>query len=164
MKPKKTVTWRGKFSLKGVKSLVGIDSSVLIDLALYEKSVEYFKSYGFQFPSEVFCVTTNSIGEAKGVLINKYKKSLAWVNKRIDDILDQFYIQKIMYEDDFYQDAVTIERIGEKYGLNEEDVPIILTMWKHGVSIVMVRDKAFEDTCKELGIDVIGFPIVESFK
>jgi hypothetical protein len=27
-----------------------------------------------------------------------------------------------------------------------------------------VRDNAFENTCKELNIDVIGFPIIETLK
>lgn len=150
--------------MKGVKSLVGIDSSVLVDLALYEESVNYFKKLGFQFPKELFCTVTACVGEAKGVLINEYGKDVDWVNKRLDEILDSFFIEKRYWKDDFYDDVEVVENIGKKYGLNEEDVPIILTLWKHGVSIVIVRDKAFENTCKELNIDVIGFPTIETLK
>ena len=33
-------------NLKGVNSLVGIDASVLVDLALYDASIEYFQNDG----------------------------------------------------------------------------------------------------------------------
>ncbi len=164
MQPKKQFTWKGKINLKGVRSLVGIDASVLVDLALYEESVEFFKKLGFQFPKELFCTASNCIGEAKGVLINTYKKDVAWTNKRLDEILDKFFIEKLYCKDEFYEDIDVVKKIGDKYELNEEDVPIILTLWKNGVGIVIVRDKAFEDTCKELNIDVIGFPKIETLK
>ncbi len=164
MQQKREITWRGKISLKGVKSLICIDSSVLIDIALYEDSLNYFKKYGFQFPRDLFCVVTNSIGETKGVLINKYNKEPSWVNSRINFLLDEFYIQKLLYDESFHEEYDIIKKIGDKHGLNEEDIPIILTLWKHEISIVIARDKAFENTCKELGIDVISFPTVETFK
>jgi len=56
------------------------------------------------------------------------------------------------------EDVSVVEEIGQKYRLNAEDVPIIYGFWKLKVNIIVVRDNAFENTCKELNINVVKWP------
>tara|TARA_Y100000310_G_scaffold343333_1_gene450475 strand:- start:547 stop:1026 length:480 start_codon:yes stop_codon:yes gene_type:complete len=135
----------------------GLDTNVLVDLILYPKAVEYFKKRGYSFPDKFLCTLRQCIGECKGVLINKYDYSKDKANKEIDRILEEFMIEKlpdVVIEDD----VEVIEEIGQKYQLNDEDVPIIYGFWKLKVNIVVVRDNAFENTCKELNINAIRWP------
>lgn len=136
----------------------GLDANVLIDFVLYPKAKEYFEKRGFSFPDKFLCTLHQCIGEAKGVLINRYGYSEEKSNKEIDRIIDGFMIEKspaVVVEDDIS----VVEEIGQKYGLNEEDVPIIYGFWKLKINIVVVRDSAFENTCKELNINIIKWPI-----
>ena len=135
----------------------GLDTNVLVDLILYPKSVEYFKKRGYSFPGKFLCTLRQCIGECKGVLINRYDYSEGKANKEIDRILEEFMIEKlpnVVIEDDIE----VIEEIGQRYQLNDEDVPIIYGFWKLKVNIIVVRDTAFENTCKELNINVIRWP------
>lgn len=135
----------------------GLDANVLVDLVLYPKAKEYFQKRGYSFPDKFLCTLHQCIGEAKGVLINRYGYSKEKANKEIDRIVEEFMIEKspaVVVEDDIS----VIEEIGQKYGLNEEDVPIIYGFWKLKINIVVVRDNAFENTCKELNINIIRWP------
>ena len=135
----------------------GLDTNVLVDLILYSKAVDYFKKRGYPFPDKFLCTLRQCIGECKGVLINRYDYSEDKANKEIDRILEEFMIEKlpnVVIEDDIE----VIEEIGQKYQLNDEDVPIIYGFWKLKVNIIVVRDNAFENTRKELNINAIRWP------
>lgn len=135
----------------------GLDANVLVDLVLYPKAKGYFEERGYSFPDKFLCTLHQCIGEAKGVLINRYGYSEEKANKEIDRIIEEFMIEKspaVVVEDDIS----VVEEIGQKYGLNEEDVPIIYGFWKLKINIVVVRDNAFESTCKELNINIIRWP------
>lgn len=135
----------------------GLDANVLVDLVLYPKAKEYFQKRGYSFSDKFLCTLHQCIGETKGVLINRYGYSEEKANKEIDRIIKEFMIEKspaVVVEDDIS----VVEEIGQKYGLNEEDVPIIYGFWKLKINIVVVRDNAFESTCKELNINVIRWP------
>lgn len=135
----------------------GLDTNVLVDLILYPKAVDYFKKRGYSFPGKFLCTLCQCIGECKGVLINYYGYSEEKANKEINRILEEFMIEKssaVVVENDIKM----VEEIGKKHGLNDEDVPIIYGFWKLKINIVVVRDVAFENTCKELNINVIKWP------
>ncbi len=135
----------------------GLDANVLVDLVLYQKARDYFQMRGYSFPDKFLCTLHQCIGEAKGVLINKYGFSEMKANQELDRIIQEFMIEKspaVVVE----EDIGVVEEIGQKYGLNDEDVPIIYGFWKLKINIVVVRDNAFEDTCKELNINVIRWP------
>ncbi len=135
----------------------GLDANVLVDLILYPKAKEYFQKRGYSFPDKFLCTLHQCIGEAKGVLINKYNYSEEKANTKIDRILEEFMIEKslaVVVE----EDIVIVEEIGQKHNLNDEDIPIIYGFWKLKINIVVVRDIAFEKTCKELNINVIKWP------
>ena len=71
--------------------------------------------------------------------------------------MEDFLIEKlpnVVVEDD----VSVVEEIGQKYELNAEDVPIIYGFWKLKVNIIVVRDNAFENTCKELNINIVKWP------
>lgn len=135
----------------------GLDANVLVDLVLYPKAKEYFQKRGYSFPDKFLCTLHQCIGEAKGVLINRYGYSEEKTNEEIDRIIEEFMIEKspaVVVEDDIS----VVEEIGQKYGLNGEDVPIIYGFWKLKINIVVVRDNAFESACKELNINIIRWP------
>ncbi len=135
----------------------GLDTNVLVDVILYPKAVEYFQKKGYSFPNKFLCTLRQCLGECKGVLINRYDYSEEKANKEIDRVLYDFMIEKlpgVMIEDDIE----VIEEIGRKHGLNAEDVPIIYGFWKLKINMVVVRDHAFEKTCKELNINAIRWP------
>lgn len=135
----------------------GLDTNVLVDLVLYPQAKEYFEKRGYSFPEKFLCTLPQCIGECKGVLINRYGYSQEKANTYIDNIMETFLIEKlpnIIVE----EDVSVVEEIGKKYGLNNEDVPIIYAFWKLKVNIIVVRDNAFENTCKELSINVIRWP------
>lgn len=145
----KTTVFLGQFMTK-----CGIDANVIIDLVLYQSSREYFKKKGYSFPDKFLCTLPQVIGEIKGVLINKYDFKEEDADARINKVLKDFCIEKIKsfpINDDIH----IVEEIGEKYGLNDEDIPIIYSFWKYHVKMVLVRDKAFQKTCEELNINVI---------
>ena len=136
----------------------GLDTNVLIDLVLYPKAKEYFQKRGYSFPKKILCTLHQCIGEAKGVLINKYYYSEEKANQQLDGILEEFMIEKspaVVVQ----EDIEVVEEIGKMYSLNDEDVPIIYGFWKLKINIVVVRDVAFENTCKELNINVIKWPV-----
>ncbi len=135
----------------------GLDTNVLVDLVLYPRAVDYFQRRGYSFPDKFLCTLSQCIGECKGVLINRYAYSEEKANMRINEIMKDFLIEKlpnVLIEDDI----LVVEEIGQKYGLNYEDIPIIYGFWKLKVNIIVVRDNAFEETCKELNINVIRWP------
>ncbi len=135
----------------------GLDANVLVDLVLYPKAKEYFEKRGYSFPGKFLCTLPQCIGECKGVLINRYGYSKEKADIEIDRMIDEFLIEKLpnlVIEDDLS----VVEEIGQKYGLNEEDLPIIYGFWKLKVNIIVVRDNAFEDTCTELNIKVVKWP------
>lgn len=135
----------------------GVDTNVLVDLILYPNAKEYFKKKGYSFPDKFLCTIPQVIGETKGVLINRYNYSKDKADKEIDRILQEFVIEKLNFNS-FDEDISLIEEIGQKYKLNEEDITIIYAFWKMKVKIVVARDTAFENTCKELNINVIKWP------
>lgn len=124
---------------------------------LYQDAKEYFKKRGYSFPDKFLCVVPQIIGETKGVLINKYNYSEEQANKEIDRILQEFTIGKVTLWS-IEDDISIVDEIGKKHSLNQEDVLIIYSFWKLGVRIVVSRDLAFENTCKELNINVIKWP------
>lgn len=135
----------------------GLDANVLVDLVLFPKAKEYFQKRGYSFPDKFLCTLRQCIGEAKGVLIHRYGYSEEKANQDLDGILEEFMIEKsptVVIE----EDIEIVEEIGQKYGLNDEDVPIIYGFWKLKINIVVVRDTAFENTCRELNINVIKWP------
>lgn len=135
----------------------GLDTNVLVDLVLYPKAKEYFKERGYSFPDKFLCTLPQCIGECKGVLINRYNYSEEKADMEIDRILEEFVIEKLSSV--FIEDDVeVIEEIGQRYGLNAQDVPIIYGFWKLKVNIVVVRDNAFEKTCKQLNINAVRWP------
>ena len=135
----------------------GIDANVLIDLILYSKAKEYFKQKGFSFPDKSLCTLPNILGEVKGVLINRYEYSKEKADTEIDNLLEEFSIEKLP-QLVIEKDSKTIEEIGDKYQLNKEDIPIIYQFWKLKVKKILVRDNAFEQTCKELNISIEKWP------
>ena len=133
------------------------DANVLVDLVLYPKAKEYFEKRGYAFPGKFLCTLPQCIGECKGVLINRYGYSEEKANTQIDKLMEEFLIEKlpnVVIE----EDVSVVEEIGQKYGLNTEDVSIIYGFWKLKVNIIVVRDNAFENTCKELNINVVKWP------
>ena len=135
----------------------GLDANVLVDLVLYPKAKEYFEKRGYSFPGKFLCTLSQCIGECKGVLINRYGYSEEKANKEINKLMEDFLIEKlpnVVIEDDIS----VVQEIGQKYGLNTEDVPIIYGFWKLNVNLIVVRDNAFEKTCKELNINVVKWP------
>ena len=135
----------------------GLDANVLVDLVLYPKAKEYFEKRGYSFPGKFLCTLSQCIGECKGVLINRYGYSVEKADAEINQIMEEFLIEKlpnVVIEDD----VSVVEKIGQKYGLNEEDVSIIYGFWKLKVNIIVVRDNAFENTCKELNINIVKWP------
>ncbi|HLD80038.1 MAG TPA: type II toxin-antitoxin system VapC family toxin [Candidatus Nanoarchaeia archaeon] len=136
----------------------GLDTNVLVDLVLYPKAKEYFQKRGYSFPDKFLCTLSQCIGECKGVLINYYGYSEEKADQEIDRILEEFMIEKspaVVLENDIE----IVEEIGKKHSLNDEDAPIIYGFWKLKINIVVVRDAAFENTCKELNLTVIKWPI-----
>ncbi len=135
----------------------GLDTNVFVDLVLYPKAREYFERKGYSFPEKFLCTLPQCLGECKGVLINRYGYSEEKADREINRIMEEFLIEKlppVVIEEDIY----LIEGIGEKHKLNSEDVPIIYGFWKLKVNIIVVRDTAFEETCKELNLNVIKWP------
>ncbi len=135
----------------------GLDANVLIDLAIYPHAKEYFIQRGYSFPNKFLCTLPQCIGETKGILIHKYNYSEEQADQAIDNILEEFMIEKlptVVIEDDIK----VIEEAGEQYGLNAEDVPIIYGFWKLKINIVVVRDNDFENTCRKLNINTIRWP------
>jgi hypothetical protein len=135
----------------------GLDTNVLVDLILHPNAKEYFKDKGYSFPDKFLCTLPQCVGECKGVLINKYGLVQGEVDAKIDALLDEFMIEKLprlVIE----SDISVVQEIGMKYGLNDEDVPIIYGFWKFKVNIVVVRDFAFEKTCSDLNITAIRWP------
>lgn len=135
----------------------GLDTNVLVDLVVYPKAKEYFEKRGYSFPDKFLCTLPQCIGECKGVLIHKYGYTEDKANEAINKILEEFLIEKlpnILIEDDI----LVVEGIGQRYGLNKEDFSIIYGFWKLKVNIIVVRDNAFENTCKELNINIIRWP------
>lgn len=153
---KKKFVLRGSF-IGDLFIKYGLDTNVLVDLVLYPQAKEYFKERGYSFPDKFLCTLSQCVGECKGILINKYIYSEEKANQEIDRILEEFMIEKLspVFIDD---DIEVIEEIGRKHQLNDEDVPIIYGFWKLKVTIVVVRDVAFEKTCKELNINPIKWP------
>ena len=135
----------------------GLDANVLVDLVLYPKAKEYFEKRGYAFPGKFLCTLPQCVGECKGVLIHRYSYSEDRADAAIDKILEEFLIEKlpkVVIE----EDISVVEEIGQRYGLNDEDVPIIYAFWKLKVNIVVVRDTAFENTARELNITIIKWP------
>lgn len=135
----------------------GLDSNVLVDLLLYPKAKDYFQQRGYSFPDKFLCTLPQCIGETKGILIHKYNYSEERANQEIDRILEDFLIEKLPTIV-IQEDVAFVEEIGKRYQLNSEDVPIIYEFWKLKVNIVVVRDKAFELTCRDLNINTIRWP------
>ena len=136
----------------------GIDANVLIDLILDPKAKEYFKEKGYSFPDKFLCTLNRIVGESKGVLINRYNYTEEKANLEIDKILDELNIEKfpmIKFDDD----VKIVKEIAKKYDLNKEDIAIIYCFWKLKVKKILVRDNAFEKTCKELNFEVIKWPL-----
>src|SRR3989344_5030114 len=136
----------------------GLDTNVLVDLILYPRARDYFKNRGNSFPDKFLYTLRQCIGECKGVLINRYDYSEEKANKEIDRILGEFMIEKMSHLT-IDEDIEIIEEIGKKHKLNDEDIPVIYGFWKLKVNIIVVRDNAFEKTCKELNISPIRWPI-----
>lgn len=157
MKNQKQLFIRGTLLVGDFFPKCGIDASVLVDLILYKNAKQYFKDKGYSFPDKVLCTNGAAIGDTKGVLINKYNYDPKLVDKEIDTILNDFFIEKqpcLKIEDD----VKIIEDIGAEYELNEEDVPIIYQFWKQKVKMVIVRDEAFEKTCQKLNMIILPWP------
>ncbi len=136
----------------------GLDTNVLVDLILYPNAADYFKKRGYAFPDKFLCTLRQCIGECKGVLINKYGYPEDKANNEIDRILEEFMIGKLP-QVVIDEDIGVIQEIGQKHRLNEEDVPIIYAFWKLNVTIIVARDTALENTCKELNINTIRWPM-----
>lgn len=154
---KKKYLLKGSILVGELFTKYGLDTNVLVDLVLYPKAKEYFQQRGYSFPDKFLCTLSQCIGEAKGVLINKYGYSQEKADHELNIIFEEFMIEKpppVLIEDDIR----IVEEIGQKHQLNEEDVPIIYGFWKLKINIVVVRDNAFEETCKELNINAIRWP------
>ena len=137
---------------------LGIDANVLIDLVLDPKAKDYFKEKGYSFPDKFLCTLSRIVGETKGVLINKYNFTEEKANNEIDNVLNELNIEKfpmIQFEDD----VKIVKEIAKKFDLNKEDIAIIYCFWKLKVKKILVRDNAFEKTCKELNFGVIKWPL-----
>src|SRR3989344_2653504 len=145
---------RGKsdFIISDVFPKTGIDANVLIDLILYKKAKDYFKNKEYNFPNKFLCTLNRVVGETKGVLINRYDYSEEKATKEIEKLIEELNIElfpMVKFEDD----VELVEKIGSKYNLNDEDIAIIYGFWKYKVKNILVRDEAFENTCKELKIE-----------
>lgn len=138
----------------------GIDTNVIVDLILYKKAKDYFKEKEYNFPNKFLCTLHAVIGEAKGILINKFQYSKEKADLEIDKLLDELNIEKLPFKK-VETDIEIIEKIGNKFMLNKEDVHIIYEFWKLNVKSIIVRDYAFEKTCKELQIKIITWPMFQ---
>ena len=148
---------KGNILVGNLFTKYGLDANVLVDLVLYTKAKEYFQERGYSFPDKFLCTLHQCIGETKGVLINRYNYSAEKADQEINKIMEEFMIEKspaVVVENDIK----VVEEMGQKYGLNEEDIPIIYGFWKLKINIVVVRDKAFENACRELNINIIRWP------
>jgi predicted transcriptional regulator len=86
--------------------------------------------------------------------------------RKISDWIDKFKLQRIQcdticesYEEVVRQANLKVVRTkGEDYRIGESDIKIISGFLKEKVNIVHARDKGLEETCKELGLNVVPTP------
>jgi len=154
----------GSLIIKGNIVKNGIDSSRFINIIVCYDSPKDFRLGDFPFPPNLFHLHEISIKETYAILINEFDFNKEKARKSIDDwskglnlsiIRDSPKSQK-------YEDLVEntnkeiISKKGENYKIGYSDIKIISGFLSEGVTIVHVRDKGFEETCKILNINVIN--------
>ncbi len=160
-------SFQGNTVLKGfIKN--GLDSSTLINLIIvFDGKFDIFKKQGFTFPPYLFFYHELSRTEVIGVLINRYKFTKEEAIEAFDNMIKEFYlekIQRITTKDQAYQkivqdaNAVVVRKLGSNFQIGDNDILIIAGFVRENVIFVHSGDKGFIETCKELKINAISLP------
>ena len=124
----------------------------------------------FPVPPNWFYINRVSISEALGILIKEFNTDIntdkEGAKRKIKEWISKFPLAVIQYDAvcESYEEIArqansrVIRKKGDNYKVGESDMRIIAGFLKEKVNIVHVRDKGFEETCKELGLKVIPTP------
>lgn len=165
-KAKVTVLTSGMV-LKGLNVVKnGLDTNRLVNLIVRFKSSQNFKIAGFQFPPDLFYIHKVSFGEAVGILINKFNYNPKEAILIVREWRDAFQTREITRDEISKSYEKIVENInnelvkqkGAGYKIGEQDITIIAGFKKENITLVHVKDKGFEETCKKLDIQVIPTP------
>ncbi len=159
--------FQGNATLKGfIRN--GLDSSTLINLiVVFDGKFEIFRKHGFTFPPHLFFYHELSRPEVIGVLINKHKFTKEEAIEAFDNLVKDFYlekIQRITSKDQAYQkvvedaNKVIVKKLGEKFHIGDNDILIIAGFLRENVTFVHSGDKGFIETCEELRMNAISLP------
>lgn len=162
----KFLTMTGRFI--GLRGIIknGLDTSRLINLIICFESPEEFRMEDFPVPQNLFYINDLSFSEALGILIHEFDMSEKTAKRKILDWVDKFSLQRIRYDIicESYEEVVRQANLkvvgtkGESYRIGDSDIKIISGFLKEKVNIVHARDKGLEETCKELGLNVVPTP------
>lgn len=161
-------SFQGITTLKGfIKN--GLDSSTLINLIVaFDGKFEVFKKQGFTFPPHLFFYHEISRPEVIGVLINKHRFTKEEAVEALDNVIREFYLEKIQrnfQRDQFYQkivadaNATVVKKIGRSnLKIGEADLIIISGFLRENIMFIHSGDDGFLKTCEELKMKVISLP------
>lgn len=161
-KPKVTVL-TGGMVIKGNVIKNGLDTSRFVNLIICFKKPENMKIDGFQFLSNLFYIHEITFSEAIGILIHKFNYKPEDAKQIVKDWKSALQTKEIQRDEDSkkYENIVedtnkeVVKQKGENYKIGEPDIIIISGFKKENINIVHVKDKGFEETCKNLDIQVI---------
>lgn len=161
------------FSLQGSAALKGfikkgLDSSTLINLiVVFDGKFEIFRKQGFTFPPHLFYYHELSRPEVTGVLINKYNFTKEEAIESFDNMVKEFFLEKIQHiasKDRAYQrivgnaNKIVVKKFGKNFEVGDNDIIIIAAFLRENVTFVHSGDQGFIETCKELKINTLPLP------
>ncbi len=154
---------RHKLQWSDLFVLMGLDTSVLVDLILSTKAKEFFYGNVYQFEKNLIFTHRTCLGECLGLLIGNYGFSKEEARGKIQQFVDEFKVTILEREEDVGPDEQYVFNLGKKYGWSGDqiinDAIIIASFWRKGINMVVVRDHIFEKVCRELKITVLSFPL-----
>jgi len=164
-KPKR-ITFSTGIRLKGNFIKNGLDTSRFVNLIVCFDSPDHFKQKGYEFPPNLFYISEVQYGEAMGVLIHKHKLTKKETKEKIKSWIEKFPLVELRSNESTggYESIVrsannkVIKKFGENYEIGELDVSTIAIFMQNGINIIHVKDKGFEETCRELEIEVMLTP------
>jgi len=152
---------RQKLHLHDLFAFVGLDSSALMEMLLSDTAKQFFLKEVYSFEKNLLFTHRVCIGECLGLLVGKYLHSKEDARQKIKNLLEEFQIT-ILEEEPVAEDINYVFGIGKKYGwegtIANRDALIIASFWKKEIKTVIVRDKIFENVCRELKILSFPFP------
>ncbi len=162
------------FSLQGIATLKGfikngLDSSTIINLIVaFDGKFEVFKKQGFTFPPHLFFYHEISRIEVIGVLINKHRFTKEEAVEALDNVIREFYFEKIQrnfQRDQFCQkivadaNATVVKKFGRSdLKIGEADFIIISGFLRENITFIHSGDEGFLKTCEELKMKVVPIP------